>query len=67
MLRGTTSLEDREFVEQFCHQHNIPVFSTSIPIPQLLREEGGNSQALCRRERYAYFEELMEKTTLTSW
>lgn len=61
MLRGTTSLEDREFVEQFCHQHNIPVFSTSIPIPQLLREEGGNSQALCRRERYAYFEELMEK------
>lgn len=61
MLRGETSLEDREFVEQFCYQHNVPVFSTSIPIPQLLLEEGGNSQALCRRERYAYFEELMEK------
>lgn len=61
MLRGETSAKDREFVEQYCHQNNIPVFSTSIPIPQLLREEGGNSQALCRRERYAYFEELMEK------
>ncbi|QCR30769.1 tRNA lysidine(34) synthetase TilS [Lysinibacillus sp. SGAir0095] len=61
MLRGETSLEDRRFVEQYCHHHNIPVFSTSIPIPQLLREEGGNSQALCRRERYAYFEEMMEK------
>ena len=61
MLRGETSLEDREFVEAFCHQNHIPVFSTSIPIPQLLREEGGNSQALCRRERYAYFEELMKK------
>ncbi len=61
MLRGATSAKDREFVEQFCHQHNIPVFSTSIPIPQLLQAEGGNSQALCRRERYAYFEELMEK------
>ena len=61
MLRGETSAKDRQFVEQFCLQHNIPVFSTSIPIPQLLREEGGNSQALCRRERYAYFSELMEK------
>jgi len=61
MLRGETSAKDREFVEQFCRQNHIPVFSTSIPIPQLLREQGGNSQALCRRERYAYFEELMEK------
>lgn len=61
MLRGETSFEDRKFVEQFCHQNHIPVFSTSIPIPQLLQEEGGNSQALCRRERYAYFAEQMEQ------
>ncbi|KGR77557.1 tRNA lysidine(34) synthetase TilS [Ureibacillus sinduriensis] len=60
MLRGETSFEDRKFVEQFCHQNNIPVFSTSIPIPQILQEEGGNSQAICRRERYTYFEELMK-------
>ncbi|MFC7687638.1 tRNA lysidine(34) synthetase TilS [Ureibacillus sp. GCM10028918] len=64
MLRGETSLEDRFFVEQFCHQNNIPVFSTSIPIPQLLREEGGNSQAICRRERYTYFEELMKQNNI---
>ncbi|RHW31732.1 tRNA lysidine(34) synthetase TilS [Lysinibacillus yapensis] len=61
MLRGETSREDRQFVEDFCHQHDIPVFSTSIPIPKLLQEEGGNSQALCRRERYGYFKELMEE------
>ncbi|MDN4495367.1 tRNA lysidine(34) synthetase TilS [Ureibacillus aquaedulcis] len=64
MLRGETSLEDRRFVEQFCHHNNIPVFSTSIPIPQLLLEEGGNSQAICRRERYTYFDELMKKNSI---
>lgn len=60
MLRGETSAEDRSFVEQFCLHHKIPIFSTAIPIPRLLEEEGGNSQALCRRERYAFFEEMMK-------
>lgn len=42
MLRGEVSYEDRQFVEQFCKDRNIPVFSTSIPIPELLAKEGGN-------------------------
>lgn len=61
MLRGETSLQDRYFVEQFCKQHDIPVFSTSIPIPEILQRENGNSQAICRRERYAYFTSLMNE------
>ena len=60
MLRGETSAEDRKFVEEFCRQHNIPFFSTEIPIAHILQEEGGNLQSLCRRERYAYFAEVME-------
>ena len=60
MLRGETSAGDRKFVEQFCLQHNIPIFSTEIPIPHKLQEEGGNLQSLCRRERYTYFSEVME-------
>ncbi|CAM5212356.1 tRNA(Ile)-lysidine synthase OS=Ureibacillus acetophenoni OX=614649 GN=tilS PE=3 SV=1 [Ureibacillus acetophenoni] len=65
MLRGKTSLEDRQFVENFCKEKGVPVFSTSIPIPEILKEEGGNSQAICRRERYAYFAEVMEKNSIT--
>lgn len=61
MLRGETSAEDRRFVENFCNQQDIPYFSTAIPIPQLLEKEGGNSQALCRRERYAFFADVMQK------
>lgn len=65
MLRGEISRGDRLFVEDFCRQHHIPVFGTSIPIPKLLQEEGGNSQALCRRERYAYFKEVMEEQKIS--
>lgn len=61
MLRGETSAEDRRFVENFCEKHGIPIYSTAIPIPQLLEQEGGNSQAVCRRERYAFFADVMKK------
>ena len=64
MLRGDTSLEDRRFVEQFCNEHDIPIFSTSIPIPKILEEEGGNSQAICRRERYNYFANIMSQKNI---
>lgn len=61
MLRGETSAKDRLFVEQFCKQYEIPVFSTAIPIPEIVEEEKGNSQAICRRERYAYFSSTMKE------
>nr|WP_106782180.1 tRNA lysidine(34) synthetase TilS [Lysinibacillus timonensis] len=64
MLRGEASAEDRRFVEDFCRQHNVEIFSTAISIPQLLDDEGGNSQAICRRERYAFFSEIMEKYSI---
>lgn len=65
MLRGETSAEDRRFVENFCEKHGVPIFSTAVPIPQLLEQEGGNSQALCRRERYAFFADIMQKHQLS--
>ncbi|MEG0385860.1 MAG: tRNA lysidine(34) synthetase TilS [Solibacillus sp.] len=59
MLRGEASAEDRNFVEQTCAKWNIPVFSSAIPIAEYLEREGGNSQAICRRERYHFFEKVM--------
>ena len=64
MLRGKTSFLDLQFVESFCKEIGITVFSKSIPIPKILEEEGGNSQAICRRERYAFFKEIMEKNSI---
>ena len=64
MLRGEQSAGDRMFVEQFCGSRNIPCFSTAIPIPQLLAERGGNSQAVCRKERYAFFTAIMQEQAI---
>lgn len=59
MLRGEQSEGDRLFVEAFCKERGIKIFSRAIPIPAILDAEQGNSQAICRRERYQYFEEIM--------
>ena len=64
MLRGEQSAEDRLFVEQFCESRRIPCFSTAVPIPHLLAMHGGNSQAVCRKERYAFFTTIMHEQSI---
>lgn len=59
MLRGQAAAGDRKFVEQFCTDHHIQVFASNIDIPAILSQEKGNSQDICRRERYNYFLEVM--------
>lgn len=61
MLRKEQSAGDRKFVEDFCASRNIRCFSTAIPIPSILKEYGGNSQAVCRQERYGYFADVMRE------
>ena len=61
MLRGETSLEDRQFVEAFCKREGIICEGISIDIPYLHNRFGGNLQALCRKERYAFLEDVMRK------
>lgn len=64
MLRGEESAKDRAFVEAFCQERGIACVSTAIPIPQILAAEGGNSQAVCRMQRYAFFEEVLQQHSL---
>lgn len=65
MLRGKISFLDRQFVEAFCEEKGIPIYSTSINIPKILQEEGGNSQAICRRERYQFFAQVLKEHSIT--
>ncbi|MGE7920978.1 tRNA lysidine(34) synthetase TilS [Viridibacillus sp. NPDC093762] len=65
MLRGEDAEGDRRFVEAFCKEHDIPVYAIDIPIPEILQREKGNLQAICRRERYSYFEKIMLESSST--
>ena len=65
MLRGAVSAQDRAFVQQYCDEQGIILHATAIPIPEILATESGNTQLICRRERYRYFTEIMQKTNAT--
>ncbi|MGM0899358.1 MAG: tRNA lysidine(34) synthetase TilS [Bacillota bacterium] len=61
MLRGEQSAQDRQFVEQQCELWDIPCESFAVPVPLILQEQGGNTQSVCREERYRIFEQVMHK------
>ena len=65
MLRGEDATGDRRYVETFCKERDIPMYATDISIPSILEAERGNMQAVCRRERYAYFEQVMIESNST--
>lgn len=58
-LRGEASVIDGKMVESLCTQLEIPFYGTTLPVPALLEEEGGNVQEICRRGRYELFEKTM--------
>ncbi|MGA3602082.1 tRNA lysidine(34) synthetase TilS [Lysinibacillus agricola] len=62
MLRGKASAEDRVFVQKYCDEYGVNLYAKAIPIPEIMALENGNSQLICRRERYQYFKEVMRKT-----
>ncbi|MFA1643576.1 tRNA lysidine(34) synthetase TilS [Chryseomicrobium imtechense] len=53
-LRGDASTQDRVFVEALAEQLDIPVYSKELAVKDKL-QNGGNTQQVCREERYAYF------------
>ena len=61
MLRGEESFEDLQFVKSYCDERGIPFYGKSIAIPEIVEREGGNVQAICRKERYNYFEQIMQQ------
>lgn len=62
MLRGEASAEDRAFVQKYCDTNGIYLHATEISIPAIMAQENGNTQLICRRERYQYFKEILQKT-----
>lgn len=60
MLRGEESAEDARFVRAACAELGVPFHGTAIPVGDIVREQGGNVQDVCRAERYRFFGRVME-------
>ncbi|PID14053.1 tRNA lysidine(34) synthetase TilS [Sporosarcina sp. P34] len=65
MLRGVESAEDAFVVKQLCEEFGLPFYSEQVPIPAILKSQGGNMQQVCRQQRYARFEQTMKSEGYT--
>lgn len=61
MLRGEESAAEGRFVKKYCEKLAIPFYGGSVPVPDIIKQTGGNVQTICREGRYAYFVEMMHK------
>ncbi|SDO27497.1 tRNA(Ile)-lysidine synthase/bifunctional protein TilS/HprT [Psychrobacillus sp. OK028] len=60
-LRGDESAGDMDFVEQLANRLDIPFYGATLEVPARVEAEGGNVQVICREERYAYFDTIMQQ------
>ncbi|WP_210471798.1 tRNA lysidine(34) synthetase TilS [Sporosarcina sp. 6E9] len=61
MLRGNESALEGDVVNDLCKRLNIPFYGGRVPVPEILEEEGGNVQAVCREGRYNLFEKMLSE------
>lgn len=61
MLRGAASVADGQLVRAYCEQWSVPFYGGEVPVPDILKQIGGNVQTICREGRYAFFDEIMQK------
>jgi len=60
-LRGSESDQEEMFVRRLCESLKIPFFSRKADIGEALRRDKGSLEEICRRERYAFFDELRRR------
>lgn len=58
-LRGADADADEEFVRRLAALLEIPLFARSVDVGALAAEEGGNVEAVARRERYRAADEAL--------
>ncbi|MTH13975.1 tRNA lysidine(34) synthetase TilS [Flavobacterium sp. LC2016-01] len=60
-LRGLESFGDQEFVQNYCNQNNIPVFTTQFDTKAFAEDYKLSTQVAARELRYSWFYELLEE------
>lgn len=65
MLRGEQSMQDAQMVENYCQEHQLEFVKASINIPQILADNGGNTQDVCREQRYQFLRKIYQRYAAT--
>lgn len=65
-IRGDASSADREFVFSLCQSWEVPCSVEQGDIPLLQKREGGNLEAIARRERYRFLVEIARQENVSS-
>ncbi|CDZ99596.1 tRNA(Ile)-lysidine synthase [Metalysinibacillus saudimassiliensis] len=65
MLRAEESAGDAALVEAYCKQHQLPFVMKAINIPHILATKGGNTQVVCRQQRYQFLREVANEQRAT--
>lgn len=60
-IRGEESIGDMKFVEKLCDELSVPLSTRSADVPDLARSRGLSLEAVARKVRYAFLEELAEE------
>ncbi|AWK04878.1 tRNA lysidine(34) synthetase TilS [Flavobacterium crocinum] len=60
-LRGLESFGDQEFIQDYCKQNNIPIFTTHFDTEAFAKDYKLSTQVAARELRYSWFYELLEE------
>ena len=62
MLRGEEANEDEKYVNDFCVERGIEVYSKRININEFAKKQRMSTETAGREARYQFFREVMKKT-----
>lgn len=62
MLRGEEANEDEKYVNNFCLERGIEVYSKRININEFAKKQKMSTETAGREARYQFFKEVMKKT-----
>lgn len=60
-LRGLESFGDQEFIQNYCDQNNIPIFTTHFDTKAFAEDYKLSTQVAARELRYSWFYEQLEE------
>ena len=58
-LRGLESFGDQDFIQNYCDQNNIPIFTTQFDTEAFAKDYKLSTQVAARELRYSWFYELL--------